>query len=293
MAAKITLKHRLEALMIWALPLALRPLPFRMRVKVGGALIGGLIRLVPPLRRRITDNLALIYPDLPASAHRDLLGRISKNIGRRFIETFFATEFSARLDEMHVNPDGLVKLKEVQASGRAVFMVSGHFGQWVAGRAALRQYGIESGALYRVNANPIFEKHYVKTLVDGGEPIVPTGVAGMRTLIRHLRVGGVMSVLLDQRLIEGPVLTFMGQPAITSPAIAELAIRHNAAMMPVYATFREDGRHIDIEVEDEIPHSDPLRMMQAINDSLSARVRKNPEQWYWLHRRWKIEKDCR
>lgn len=274
--------------MIWVLPVALRPLPFRLRVNVGGAMISGLISAIPSIKRRITDNLTLIYPEHSTKENKALFNKIRRHIGRRFIETFYAVEYLKRLDEMHISPSDIAKVQSVLDTGRPVFIVSGHFGNWVAGRAVLMHAGITTGALYRVSANPIFEKHFIKTLTAGGEPIVPTGIAGMRMLIKHLRKGGTMSVLLDQRVAEGPVLSFMGKPAHTSTSIAELALKYNAALMPLYTTLRDDNQNIDIEIEDEIPHSDPITMTQAINDSLSTRVWKNPEQWYWLHRRWLI-----
>lgn len=274
--------------MIWALPYALRPLPFALRVRTGGRLIGTLIRLVPPIRKRITRNLDLIFPQMSAADKRHLLKRISKNIGERFIETFFSTEFRRRANEFHTDPAALETLKTAHANGRAIIMVSGHFGQCETLREVTRNAGMESGVIYRQNSNPIFERHHYAAITAGGKPVFPTGSRGMRQMIKHLRSGGMVSVLLDQRQADGTLIEFMGKPALTSTAICEMAIKFNAMVVPVYGLMRPDGRHIDAIIEPEIPHTDALTMTTAIVDSLSARVRENPEQWYWLHQRWKI-----
>lgn len=78
----------------------------------------------------------------------------------------------------------------------------------------------------------------------------------------------------------------MGLPAMTSTAVASIALKYDIPMVPVYGTRREGTLDVDIVFESPIPHTDAITMTQAANDSLTEQVRRNPDQWYWLHNRW-------
>lgn len=279
------IRHFLEAMLIWAVPYALRPLPWRLRVKAGGKLIGGAVRLVPSLKKRIIENLTLIYPDMPQPEKEALTKQICTNIGERFIEIFYNKSFHKRTGEFHYAPDVFDEIIEAQKAGRPVIMVSGHFGQGESVRIELSRKGYSSAGVYRENNNPYFERHHRKAVAIDA-PLFPVGPAGTRKMIKHLRAGGMVSVLVDQRTSDGTPLDFMGKPALTSTVMATLACKTNALLVPAYAVLRPDRLSCDITIEPPIPHGDPVEMTQAINDSLSARVFKNPEQWYWLHKRW-------
>jgi len=279
------IRHFLEALLIWTLPQALRPLPWKARVRVGGKLIGGAVRLVPSLKKRITDNLALIYPDMPEAEKKALTKRICRNIGERFIEVFYNRAFRKHVGEIRYAEGAFDEIISAQKAGRAVIMVSGHFGQWESVRIVLARMGYETAAIYKENANPYFERHHAKEVAIGA-PMFATGAAGTRKMIKHLKSGGLLAVLLDQRAGDGVPIDFLGQPALTSTAMATLANRTGALLVPAYGVLRPDRQSCDIFIEPPIPHGDPVVMTTALNDSLSARVQKNPEQWYWLHKRW-------
>ena len=278
----------MEATLFWLLPVMLRPLPFALRVRVGGRIIGPILLLIPKTRKRLSDNLDLKYPDISPTEKRRFMGRITRNTGRRFIEIFYNGAFHKRLAEMHLEDGALDQIAKARKNGRPVILVSGHFGQWEAPRAILKSAGFEAGAIYKKNNNPIFERHHYAEIAKGGEPLLQTGPAGARAMVKHLKSGGIFAILLDQANLKGALLDFFGLPAYTSLGAAELALKYNALLVPCYGIFRRDGRNIDVIFEPAIPHSDPVSMTQALNDSLAARIKTNPEQWYWLHRRWKM-----
>ncbi|MEO0745646.1 MAG: lysophospholipid acyltransferase family protein, partial [Pseudomonadota bacterium] len=86
-----------------------------------------------------------------------------------------------------------------------------------------------------------------------------------------------------------PVLQFMGHDAQTAVSAAELALRYKALLIPFYGIRRTDGLSFDCVMEAPIPHSDAETMTQAMNDSLGARIRAHPEQWFWVPRRWRSD----
>ena len=109
----------------------------------------------------------------------------------------------------------------------------------------------------------------------------------MTQMVRHIKSGGVLGILTDLHAYGGARLNFFGKPAITSLVTAELALKFNAALIPVYAIRQENGLDFEVTVQAEIPHSDAETMTQAVNDGLESLVRENMHQWFWIHRRWK------
>ncbi len=283
MERKTKLRHYLEAVLIYALPWALRPLPFRWRVAMGGALLGFAIRMIPSLRKRIEHNLALVMPE--KAQDKTFIKRIARHIGRGFMVLFYTKDYHAGLSGVEMAPDAFAQIKAAQAAGQPVIIVSGHFGEWEAIRVMLARAGLPSASIYREAGNPIFERHFAEAMAVGGAGLFQTGLKGTRKMLKHLRAGGIITILLDQRVDDGVPLDFLGKPALSSPIIPELAVKTGALLVPAYAPLRADGR-VEIIVDPPIPHGDPLDMLQAVNDSLSAQIRAHPEQWYWLHRRW-------
>jgi KDO2-lipid IV(A) lauroyltransferase len=170
-----------------------------------------------------------------------------------------------------------------------VILVTGHFGNYDASRAALIARGYRVGALYMPMTNRHFNEHYVKAISRIGTPLFPRGRSGLADMVRHLRSGGMLGMLVDQHMVHGAQLSFFGYPAMTALSAAELALKYDALLVPTYAVRSPDGLSFDIIVETPIPQGSPEAMTQALNDSLEALVRQHVDQWFWIHRRWKMK----
>jgi KDO2-lipid IV(A) lauroyltransferase len=264
-----------------------RILPYRARLAFAAGFARTLVAAVPDLRRRVEGNLRLIFPDMPEPERRRIRGAMASSFGRTMIEVMTRRAFQAHGAWSGPSGPGWEALKAAQAEGRGALLVSGHFGQWEAVRAALKAQGIESGAMIRPVKNPWLNRDYLANVEAGGRPVIGRDGAGLRELVRHLRRGGVMAILLDQNTRRGLPIDFLGHPAPSGTFAAELALKHGLPMIPVYGTRQPDGLHVAVEFEAPIPPGTPEAMTQAAADSLAARVRAHPEQYYWLHRRWK------
>lgn len=211
---------------------------------------------------------------------------MGKHMGRTLFELYHDAEFQTQTHRFRISGPGLDALKEAQAAGKGAIIVSGHFGQWEAIRAVLKVHGMESGAIIRTHKNPHYA-HRIRTGIEaGGRPILSTGRAGTMALVRHLRSGGIISILLDEKYPEGVRLPFLGLDALTSVSAAQLALKYGLPMIPAYGIRDDDAGEVQVIFESPIAHTDAITMTQAFNDSLSARILANPEQWYWLLRRW-------
>jgi KDO2-lipid IV(A) lauroyltransferase len=218
---------------------------------------------------------------------RILLGQeMGRQMGRTLFEIYHDAEFQTQHHKFDYSGPGLDALHAAQAQGKGAIIVSGHFGQWEAVRAVIKMQGLESGAVYRPNKNRHYERRLRTGIEAGGKPILATGQVGTRALVRHLRGGGIMSILLDEKYAEGVLLPFLGHDAFTSLSAAQLALKYDLPMIPAYGIRLEGGDTFHVVFEAPIPHSDATTMTRAFNDSLSARILAHPAQWYWMLRRW-------
>ncbi len=261
--------------------------PYRLRVRAMGAVVEKIVSPLAGYGKRVEDNLALVMPDLPKSEVARLKSQVVNMAGRTLMEVYSGAEFKAHVANSPIRGAGLAAILQARANGQGVILVSGHFGNYDVPRAVLSAQGHSVGALYLPFRNPYFDAHYRATITAIGAPIFPRGRKGVGEMVRHLRGGGLMGLLNDQRIGHGARLTFFGRPAKTALSAAELALKYNCLLVPVYGIRQPDGISFDLLIEPPIPHSTPEIMTQALNDSLEAQVRAHMDQWFWVHRRWR------
>jgi Kdo2-lipid IVA lauroyltransferase/acyltransferase len=283
----LILRHWLQDRALRTLIWALLRLPYRIRVPLCGWVMSRVIAPIAGYRQRVRDNLALVLPELDRAEVERIARAVPDNVGRTVIEIYSGPEFVAHAVEHPLTGGGVAALEEAHRTGRPVILVTGHFGNYDASRAALIARGYRVGALYMPMANRYFNDHYVRAISGIGTPLFPRGRVGMANMVRHLKSGGMLGLLVDQHMGHGEPLTFFGAQALTALSAAELALRYDALLVPTYAIRAKDGLSFDIIAEAPIPHTTPEAMTQALNDSLEVLVREHLDQWFWIHRRWK------
>jgi len=279
------LTYRFQTGLVIGLLWVLHRLDYPTRLRFGGWFFSCVVVRVTQYQRRIQQNLALIFPDLTSTEAKKLSQRISQNIGITFTELFSPKEFVQKNINYTLTGKGFEALKTAQTKGRPAIVVSGHFGNYDVVRTNLIREGLNVGGLYRRMENPYFHDLYIKSISAIGDGLFERGLPGLKGMLKFLRGGGVLAVLIDQRISGGETLNFMGHPAYTSLSIAKLALKLEALVVPAYAVRKPDLSY-DIVIEDPIVPSTARQMTQDLNDSLSKQVRAHPEQWFWIHRRW-------
>lgn len=294
MPAEFSDLSRLERVKYYTANLFLRALiggfkliPYPQRIRAMGWLVERVMAPIAGFDRRVRDNLHLTSPDLTETEVRHLCRAVPNNAGRSLIELYSGQSFIDHARAAEIDGPGLKALQEARDAGRPVILMTGHFGNYDAARAKLISMGFEMGALYRRMANPYFHEHYRETISAIGTPMFEQGRRGMIEMVRHLKQGGTIAIVGDLHVQEGVELDFFGQPALTSTVPAELALKQDAALIPVYAIRKPDGLNFEIVMHEPITHSDPVTMTQEINDGLEELVREHMDQWFWIHRRWK------
>lgn len=264
----------------------LRALPYERRIALGGWILRRVVAPLAGWKRRIRRNLALVWPELPEAEAARIAAGVADNLGRTLAELYSPQEFKARVAGAPMR-GSLNAVLEAQAEGRGVILISGHFGNHDIARAMLDGRGHPVAALYRPQSNAEFDRHFSATIRAISEPLFGRDRRELGSLVTHLKQGGMLGVLIDQYYHRGEALDFLGRPAKTSTAMAAMALKYDLLLVPVYGIRQPDGLSFELVVEDPIPHSDPVTMTQAVNDSLAAMVRAHPEQWLWVHRRWR------
>lgn len=264
----------------------LRLLPYERRVAAGGWVFRRIVARLAGYDRRIRANLALTWPDLAEAEVARIVAEVCDNLGRTLIELYSPAEFKARVAGARIRGD-LGPILQARAEGRGAILVSGHFGNHDIARAVLDGRGLKVAALYREQSNPEFDRHFSATIREISGPLFGRGRRDLAGLVQHLKAGGMLGVLIDQHQQKGEKLDFLGRKARTSTAMAGMALKYDLPLVPVYGIRQADGFSFELVVEPPIEHTDPVRMTQAVNDSLAAMVRAHPGQWLWVHRRWR------
>ena len=247
---------------------------------VGGALAVA----VPSFRRRAEDNLALVWPDRAAAERRRLVRAAGAEFTRLMVEYARLDRF---LRDLRVEMTGAEHLLAAREAGRGAVLVSAHYGNWEAARIAALRLGCETGIIYRPFNNRYLDRFTLELIPVAGRPVLQKGRQGMRQLVRHVGRGGFVMILVDQRNTGAPLIDFLGRPAETATAAAELALKTGAALIPARATRNTPARRFEVVFEPPVTGGDARAMMEEVNRRIRAWIEEHPEQWFWFHRRWR------
>jgi KDO2-lipid IV(A) lauroyltransferase len=261
-----------------------------------GALLGALVWHLRIRRRVVLDNLRLAFPEKSEAERRDIARATYRNLGR-MIPDFVRVPFlpKAELERIFVY-EGWELFQEAIARGKGVIAATAHFGNFDVLAAAHTLRGTRvtmiSRQMGKSGANDLWRALRRRS---GVEDLVVTKGSTLAAAVRSIKAGRFLGYVIDQNqpLRHAIFPTFFGVPAATAPTPAVLAMRSGAAVVFVVSHPLGDGRHrVVFEGPLEPPSTgdrdrDVLAFMQDLNDRLERHVRAHPEQWYWLHRRWK------
>lgn len=286
------MRHRLEFLIVRALIAVVRVLPDRI-VHGVGTLIGLTFYALDRGHRRIAvQNLALAFPSRSVRERRDIARAAFAHFGHLLFELLkFSTlsneEMLARVD----CDDERARL--AYAQGKGVLFITGHFGYWelqaLVHGLRLEPMGVLARTLDNPHLNRLLEQIRHRT---GNTVLYRRGT--IRRVMRMLQAGHGVAVLIDQHIM-GPdavYVDFFDRPAATTSAVAALALRTGALVVPAFALPLGGGRYrLIYEHPVDPPRADTddaiREFTQRCTDVLEMYVRRHPELWLWMHRRWR------
>jgi KDO2-lipid IV(A) lauroyltransferase len=260
-----------------------------------GSALGRVLYLADGAHRRIVRrNLSFAYPELDAGQCRRLAGRVFQNYGINLFE-LFQMGFMRPADVVRrVRFYGLENFRDALQRKHGVIAVSAHLGSWELGVQALPcVFGTRLTAVAKKFKSNFVENwiHSVRTRFGNAILYKKDSLSDMTKILRR---GGILAILIDMaRRKDGVDVRFFGKKATATPAVAMLAIRCRAAVLPTFCIREPDGL-IGIHVEPAVEmlrtkdlRADLVTNTPRITDVVERMVRRHPEQWFWLMRRWK------
>jgi len=292
-------RHRLEYLAYLAVRAPLRLLPHATARRAGRRL-GDLAWLASRRRRRIAlDNLALAFPDKPAAERRAIARACFRHFGSALTDTLSSTRFDLVELCRRVTLEGWDRFESARsaAGGRGVLLISAHVGLWELAAHAVGTYAGPLHAIGRPLDNPHLDREVEAQRRRFGNRLLPKRRAA-RGLLRALDAGEHVALLMDQRVPRadgGVELPFLGHPALTTPLVARLSLRLGIPAVPAFSHPAPGGRYRIVFREPIRPEAVAglegeaavLALTRLYLEAIEAEIRRAPELWLWMHRRWR------
>lgn len=286
-----------EYLLALSLLAFVKILPFRAALRFGGCL-GVLAYRIDKRHRLITEgNLAKSFPEKASSEIREIARSVFRNLGYSAVEFFRSSRYGPRFDE-YIEIKGYSKYLKAIDKGRGLLLLTGHCGSWELLALAQSIKKPPIGVVVRPLDNPYLDRLISGLRTQYGNSLIGK-VKGMREILRWLEQGGAVGILLDQNVKakEGVFVDFFGRPACTNKGLALMAARTKAPVLPAFIRRVGLDRH-EVLVGDEIPlidtgdkDADVVANTQAYTRAIEGFIRKYPDQWFWMHRRWKTTEE--
>ena len=286
------MRHRLEYLAVRSVAAVVRLLPMSS-VRALGAAIGRLAYLIDAPHRRIAmENLAAAFPARSLSERRTLAREMFAHFGSLLLELLKFGSYTPEQMLQAVDIEGEERARQAHQQGRGTLFFTGHFGYWEIQAIVHALRGSDVSVLARPLDNPHLHAwlEQIRTRT-GGSVIYRQGA--VRRMLRELASNHAVAILIDQHLHTDAVhVDFFQRPAATTSALAALALRTGAVVIPVFALPLPGGRYrLIYEHPVEPPPADApdaiRQFTQQCTDVLEMYVRRHPERWLWMHRRWR------
>ena len=287
------MRHRLEYLAVRALVACLRVLPAPL-IERAGALLGLAVYAFDRPHRRIAQrNVAAAFPVRSAAEQAVIVRGAFAHFGRLLFQLLKFSTLTPGALLARVEFEGEDRVRQAYAQGKGVLFVTGHFGFWelqaMVHALRLRPMAVVARALDNRALNDLLERIRTRT---GNSVIYRQGT--VRRVLRLLHAGEGVGILIDQHIQSRDAIyvDFFNRPAATTSIVAALALRTGAPVVPLFALPLGGGRYRMVYEHPVQPPPegavDAVReFTQRCTDVLEMYVRRNPELWLWMHRRWR------
>jgi KDO2-lipid IV(A) lauroyltransferase len=240
-------------------------------------------------------NILIAFPDLNENSINEMIERMWKNIGRIFGEYIHINKFSVidpkKKKIVFTNKNNIEILNK---NNKPIVFFSGHFANFELMAKFLQELGFNIGAIYRplnnIFLNPIMEfirKKYICPIQ------IEKGSNGTKKLIKHISTNSPLALMIDQRLSSSIRVPFFNQPASTTTTPAQLAIKYDALLIPVFLK-RLEKTNFEFFIEEPLIinrtsdyDKDIFNITQIMNKKIEEFIKKDPAHWLWSHDRWK------
>jgi KDO2-lipid IV(A) lauroyltransferase len=290
-----SLRHRVEYILVAGLLAVLRWLPRSWARALGAALARLVGALHSRWRRVALTNLGIAFPELSDPERRRILNRAFRHWGWLLAEFARFPRHTARSIEEVIVYDGLENYLEASARGRGVLYLTAHVGAWELSSFSHSLHGYPLAYVNRPLDNPRLDALVNRYRGCGGNRSIERRNAA-RPILEQLRRGGAVGILMDQNVLEGDAnvfAPFFGRLASTTAGLARFALRTGAAVVPVFVLWDEKLGKYRLRFDPALElvrtgddERDVVENTAHFNLVIEDYIRRNPDQWLWIHRRW-------
>ena len=282
-----TFKYFIQSIFIYSFYLFGRILGLRVSRKLFSFLF---VKFGPLFKSKniIDSNLENLSKNLLSEEKIKIIEDMWSNYGMTFIEYVFLNFF--KKNNSHIKIKGENILKDVINEKKKVIFVSGHFANFELMSMEIVKQNIKLATIYRplnnLFLNPLMELLRKKFVCSNQ---IKKGINGVRETIEYVNKGYNIALMIDQRVSEGEKINFFNKPALTTTLPAQLSIKYNMPIIPVFIKRKSDNL-FELEFFDEIKPNEfknKIELTNKLNSILENLIKKFPNQWIWTHNRWK------
>ena len=281
------IKYVFEALIIYFIFFIIKIIGFKLSRKI----FPTIFKKIGPFFKSetiIDQNIDRISRGLASYDKDNIKDKMWENYGNVFIEYLFLSKF--KTDNSHINIKGKQYIEKIIKNNETTIFISGHLANFEFMSMELTKMKIKLATIYRpLNnffLNPFME-YLRKKYVCKNQ--IKKGIGGVKESIEYIKKGFSIALMIDQRVSEGELINFFNKPALTTTLPAQLALKFNLSIVPVFIEREKNGFY-KIQFYDEIDsstYSDKMKLSLKLNSLLEMFIKKNPNEWIWTHNRWK------
>jgi KDO2-lipid IV(A) lauroyltransferase len=292
---KISLRERAEFAIVWLSVFKLRHLP-RKLARTSGAVIGAIaFRVLGRLRRVGLRNLELAFPEMPPQEREAILRSEYRNLGYLLAEFCKMPAYTPETASRFISYEGLDNYLAARDRGKGVLVLTGHLGAWELSSFYHSLMGMPMGMVIRRLDNPLVDAFVNRIRCLHGNRVIHKDDFA-RGLIASMRAGETVGILMDTNMTppQGVFVPFFGVQACTASGMARIAAKTGAAVVPGFLLWEHSeqkyvlhfGKELEVVRTDD-HEQDALINTARFTAAIEGYIRKYPEQWLWMHRRWK------
>jgi Kdo2-lipid IVA lauroyltransferase/acyltransferase len=289
MSQRSSLRNRLEYGLALAALKSLEWAPVGVAHLLARGYAGMLDRAIPRLRRVARRNLSFAMPETSDARRAEIVDGVFRSIARVLVA--FAKFPSIRRDnvERWIRYEGFEHFEEALRRGRGVLFATAHLGNWELSAYAHALLSAPMSVVVRPLDNPLIDRLVERRRALSGNRLLSKKDYA-RGILKALAANQAVGILIDQNASgeDGAFVDFFGVPASAGTGFAKLAARTGAAVIPGFALWSAEERRYVLRFHPPVEMSgDAARDTQALQSVLEAVIRQYPDQWLWIHRRWK------
>jgi KDO2-lipid IV(A) lauroyltransferase len=292
---KVSVRESAEFAVVWLFVHCIRLLPRRVARAIGAAIGAIAFRALGRLRRVGLRNLELAFPNMTPRDREATLRSEYRNLGFLLAEFCKMPDYTVAAASRFIRYEGLENYLAARERGKGVLVLTGHLGAWELSSFFHSLMGMPMGMVIRRLDNPLVDAFVNRIRCLHGNRVIHKDDFA-RGLIASMRAAETVGILMDTNMTppQGVFVPFFGVLACTASGMARIAAKTEAAVVPGFLLWEESEQKYVLHFGEELPvirtgdaEQDALANTASFTAAIERYIRQYPEQWLWLHRRWK------